>query len=114
MNFNESAETYGRAKVDERVDEFEHGKKGLTEHALGVGTEDHSSERGRRTKREAGRSKPQMNFKTHLSLAGVEGCASSFGPGKKHVCFRTMLQQEECSWAAGNSGCGTPRRCRDC
>ena len=42
-----------------------------------------------------GRSKLRVNFKTHPSLAGVEGWATELRPGKKQACFQTEWEERE-------------------
>ena len=59
MNFSKPAGMYGRAEVDNRVREFEQGRKDLTEHALDMNTKNHSPERGRRAEKEVLRDKLQ-------------------------------------------------------
>ena len=95
---------YGTPEVDNRAREFEQSKKALIEHALDVSTKDHSSEREQRARKEVGRSELQVNFKTHLTLAGLEGWASRIGPGKKQARFWTKLLRQLQSR-------GVPSRC---
>ena len=51
-----------------------------------VNNKDHSPECRWRAEREVGWGELEMNFNTHLNLAGLEGWASSLGPGKKQAC----------------------------
>ena len=97
-NFKEQAVMYSTAEVGDRVREFERGKKALTEHALDVSTKNHSPERRRRAEKEVGQGELQMNFKSHLPFAGVEGWATKTESGKKQARLRTKQQQEARFW----------------
>ena len=83
-------------KVNDKAGKLKQSKKYMNEHTLDVNPKDPSPEHGRRTEKEVGRNKLQRKFKSHLSLARVEGWASRIEPGKKQHCFRTQQQQEEC------------------
>ena len=89
-------------------------RKGRTENKIG---RDALQVNLQANKKEVGWAVVQVNFKSHLSLAGVEGWASKIRPSEKLACFRSEQEgrkSEDCPAKKDHQSGSDDRLCHSC